>query len=70
MDVVQIISSLGFPIAACVFVAIYVMRMTDNYRQDIKDMQSNHKAEIDKLTRAIDKLCDKLDEFLKGGNAA
>ena len=54
----------------CIFVCWYVMKQNENYRSDIKDMQTSHKIEIDKLTKSIDKLCDKIDEFLKGGNAA
>ena len=69
-DMVTIISSLGFPIAMCIFVCWYVMKQNENYRQDIKEMQIAHREEIEKLTKAINKLCDKLDEYLKGGHAA
>lgn len=69
-NIVTIISSLGFPIAMCIFVCWYVMKQNDNYRQDIKEMQVSHKEEIEKLTRALNKLCDKLDEYMKGDNAA
>ena len=69
-NIVTIISSLGFPIAMCIFVCWYVLKQNDNYRTDIKEMQMSHKLEIDKLTKSIDKLCDKIDEFIKGGAAA
>ena len=69
-NIVTIISSLGFPIAMCIFVCWYVMKQNENYRADTKEMQMSHKLEIDKLTKSIDKLCDKLDEYFKGGNAA
>lgn len=69
-NIVTIISSLGFPIAMCIFVCWYVMKQNENYRTDIKEMQVSHKEEIEKLTRALNKLCDKLDEYMKGGNAA
>ena len=69
-DMVTIISSLGFPIAMCIFVCWYVMKQNENYRQDIKEMQIAHREEIEKLTKAINKLCDKLDEYMKGGTAA
>ena len=68
-DMVTIISSLGFPIAMCIFVCWYVMKQNENYRQDIKELQIAHREEIEKLTKALNKLCDKLDEYLKGGNA-
>lgn len=69
-DMVTIISSLGFPIAMCIFVCWYVMKQNENYRQDIKELQIVHREEIEKLTKALNKLCDKLDEYLKGGDAA
>lgn len=69
-DMVTIISSLGFPIAMCIFVCWYVMKQNENYRQDIKELQIAHREEIEKLTKALNKLCDKLDEYLKGDNAA
>ena len=69
-DMVTIISSLGFPIAMCIFVCWYVMKQNENYRQDIKELQIAHREQIEKLTKALNKLCDKLDEYLKGGNAA
>lgn len=53
MDIIQLISSLGFPIVACVFVAVYTSKQTDNYRNDIKELQRDHKEEIGKLTEAL-----------------
>ena len=54
----QIVSSLGFPIAACIAMAWYVKYITDK-----------HDKEIDKVTNALNnntlalqKLCDKLEE--------
>lgn len=68
MDIIQLISSLGFPIVACIFVAVYTSKQTDNYRSDIKEMQAEHKDEIKQVTDALNnntlvlqKLCDKLD---------
>lgn len=68
MDWVQLISSVGFPIVACLGMGWYVKYQTDNYRQEVKDMQKEHKEEIQKMsdalnnnTSALQKLCDKLD---------
>ena len=62
-SIVQIIGSLGFPIAACVAVFWYLMRESEN-----------HKAEVVKLTEALQnntlaltKLCDKLEKGEKDG---
>lgn len=65
---ISIISSLGFPIAACLYMAKYVMEQTASYRQDIKDLRKEHKDEIAKVsealnnnTIALNKLCEKLE---------
>ena len=56
-SIVQIIGSLGFPIAACIAVFWYLMKESEN-----------HKAEVNKLsdalqnnTIALTKLCDELE---------
>lgn len=66
---VQLITSVGFPIVACIAMGWYVKYQTDNYRSEVKDMQKEHKEEINNVTEALNnntlalqKLCDKLDE--------
>ena len=61
MDVsglIQVVGSLGFPIAACIAVFWYLMKESEN-----------HKAEVNKLsealqnnTLALTKLCDELEK--------
>lgn len=69
VDWVQLISSVGFPIVACLGMGWYVKYQTDSYREEVKDMQKEHKEEIQKMsdalnnnTDALRKLCDKLDK--------
>ena len=76
MDIIQLISSLGFPIVACVFIAIWTAKQNDNYRTDIKELQREHKEEINQVTEALNnntlvlqKLCDKLDDEKRGDAA-
>ena len=52
--VVSLISSLGFPIVACIYMANYTRKQIDVYRADIKELQAEHKAEISKVTEALD----------------
>ena len=73
MDVIQLISSVGFPIVACLGMGWYVKYQTDSYREEVKDIQKEHKEEIQKMsdalnnnTAALQRLCDKLD----GGDKA
>lgn len=65
---ISMIGSLGFPIVACVFIAMFFNKTQDNYRADIKEMQATHKAETDKMTEALNnntmalqRLIDKLE---------
>ena len=53
MDIIQIISSLGFPIACCLGLGWYVKTQTDNYRNDVKDIQREHKEETKQMTDAL-----------------
>lgn len=63
------IGSLGFPIVACIGIAYFFAKVNDNYRNDIKEMNASHKAEIDKMTEAINnntiviqKLIDRMED--------
>ena len=72
MDVntlVTLIGSLGFPIVACLGMAWFFAKVNDNYRSDIKEMNSQHKEEMDKMTEAINnntlviqKLIDRMED--------
>lgn len=68
-EIIQAISSLGFPIVACIGLAWFCKYMIDNNNKHINKMfdmyeQANkeNREAINACTRAIDKLCDKLDE--------
>ena len=70
-DIASVISSVGFPIVACIGLAFYVKYQTDAYRQEVKDLQREHKEEINKMTAALDnntealhRLIDKLEDRL------
>ena len=56
--IIQVVGSLGFPVAACIAVFWYLMKESEN-----------HKAEVRKLTVALQnttisftKLCDELEK--------
>lgn len=68
-SIVAIITSVGFPIVACLGMAWYVKYTTDAYRAEVKEMRQEHAEEIGKVTEAlanntlaIQKLTDKLDK--------
>lgn len=69
-SVLAAIGSVGFPIVACIAIAVFFSRINDNYRQDLKELNTAHKDEIKNLsdviqqnTLVIQRLCDKLDDL-------
>lgn len=72
MDYIQLISSLGFPIVACICMAVYVKDTTKMNREDTKALNEQHSKEmlafkdeikeaLNNNTIALTKLCEKLD---------
>lgn len=68
--ITNLITTVGFPIAACVFLGFYVKNQTDKYRDDVKEIQKEHKDEIGKVTEALNnntialqRLVDKIDNL-------
>ena len=53
-SVMQMISNYIFPVVACIALAWYFTRVNEQYRQDIKDLNSTHKEETKQLSEAID----------------
>jgi hypothetical protein len=67
--IIAAVGSLGFPIVAAVMMAVFFNKMQESYRQDIKDLNREHKAESDKMVEAINnntiviqKLVDKMGD--------
>lgn len=70
-DIAQLITSLGFPIVACLGLAWYVKYQTDNNNKEVKEMRQEHQDEINKVTEALNnntialqRLCDKFDNVV------
>lgn len=64
-DVINIISTVGFPIACCIAMMWYVKYVTDANREEIARLNEQHKNESSNMTEAINnntvalqKLCD------------
>ena len=71
--ILQVIGSYGFPIVACCALAWYFNKINENYRNDLKELNANHKEEVKAMTEAIanntlviQKLVDSLDDIKKG----
>lgn len=52
-EILTAIATVGFPIVACCAMAYFFSRVNDNYRNDIKEINAQHKAEMDAMTQAI-----------------
>lgn len=50
---ITMIGSLGFPIVACIAIGWFFAKVNDNYRNDIKELQSTHREEVKAMTDAI-----------------
>ena len=68
-DIVTMITTVGFPIVACLCMAWYVKYTTDINNAEVKEMRKEHLEEIMSITEAINnntlalqKLADKLDK--------
>lgn len=64
MDVViNLIQTMGFPIAACVFLGYYIKTQNAQYREDVKQLTEKYEAAIDKFSRSIDKNTEVLNRL-------
>ena len=69
MEIVQIIQTVGFPIAACVAMGVYVKYITDKNDVKIDNLEKTHGEALEKITKALNnntialtKLAERLGE--------
>ena len=67
-EVLQIINTVGFPIAMCIFLCWYVKDTTDKNRNEIEKINEEHRQEVKEITKALEnntlalsKLCEKIE---------
>lgn len=67
-EIMTMITTVGFPTVACIGIAWFCKYTNDNYRQDLKEANAEHKAEMDKITAALNnntlaltKLCERME---------
>lgn len=53
MDWVNIVTQVGFPILAAVGVAVYVVKLNEYHREDIKAITESNNTKMDEMTKAI-----------------
>lgn len=67
--IVQIISTVGFPIACCIAMGVYVKYITDKNREEVSKLNEEHKEEMTEVTKAINNntlALQSLTDHLKG----
>lgn len=69
MEIINIIQTVGFPIAACVAMGVYVKYITDKNDAKIDNLEKTHGEALDKITKALNnntialtKLAERLGE--------
>ena len=53
MDWIQLVSSVGFPVVACVGMAWFVKYQTDINTEETRQMRLEHKEEVNRMTEAV-----------------
>lgn len=68
-EVVQVVSTLGFPIAMCIGACIFIKYQFDANNKNVDDMRKEHKEEVKSMTEALNnntlalqRLIDKLGD--------
>ena len=71
-EILNAITTVGFPIVSCIGIAWYAKYTNDNYRNDMKEANAQHKDEMCQVTqaqqnnrRALQKLCTMLKKKKK-----
>ncbi len=66
-DIITMITTVGFPIVACLLLGWFIKYQTDRYDEELKDVRKEHRAEVVKMTEAINnntlaltKLCERM----------
>lgn len=68
--VIQLVSSLGFPIVACGAMAWYVYHVTEQNRQQIAAMMESHRIEVQDLNNQHQDEMNKVTEAINNNTIA
>lgn len=72
-DIITAISTVGFPIVACLGLGWFVKYQTDSNNKEVAEMRKEHNEEIAKVTEALNNntlaIQRLTDHIIKGGEA-
>ena len=66
---IQVVSTLGFPIACCIACGWYVKYITDKNREQLDKIMEQHQSEMKEVTQALNNntlAITKLTDYMKG----
>ena len=61
-DVCTTITNVGFPIASCIFLALYIRENQKQHKEEITALTNK----LNEQTLTVQKLVDKIEELLRG----
>lgn len=64
-DWAQIVASIGFPAAAFLLSARYIVTKDEQHRDEMKQIREDHKNEINGLRKSFDKLAEAVRDLLE-----
>lgn len=68
--ILQVIQSVGFPIACCVFLGYFIKKQSDEYREDVKDITEKYNEAIKDFRKALERntiVLSAIDKKLENG---
>lgn len=49
-DILNLIQTLGFPTAVCIFLAYYIKTQNDKYREDVEKLNTQYREDVQRIT--------------------
>lgn len=69
-QIIQIVSTLGFPIVMCGLMGWYVYHITECYRKDSINREDQHREEVEKLNQEHSQEMEKVTEAINNNTLA
>ena len=61
-SILQVIQTVGFPIACCVFLGYFIKKQSDDYKESVKKLSDEYREDVKKIT---DDYNESIKEFRK-----
>lgn len=69
-QIIQIVSTLGFPIVMCGLMGWYVYHITESHRKDSINQEAQHREEVEKLNEQHRQEMEKVTETINNNTLA